>query len=226
MFVHNDVHDNNNANVPSEGAASYGPAGTGMSLSGARNDIVADNRFVNNGAWGILLVPYPDTETPPAVAIPCRGGFPQFVITSVNLTFRCYYDDYGNEIFGNTFTHDGFFGNPSNGDIGEISNQEATTNCFHANVDTSGALATTPASLQTVDGTCGQPGAGDTVNPLSTLAVQAICDTQLLGACAGGPGMEYPRVKQVVMHPLAAQPTMPNPCAGVPANPWCSSKRG
>ena len=76
VFTGNYVHDNNNPNVPSIGAASYGPVGTGMSLSGARNDIVVGNRFVNNGAWGVLLVPYPDTETPPPEAIPCRGGTP------------------------------------------------------------------------------------------------------------------------------------------------------
>ena len=43
------------------------------SIAGGRYDTVADNRFVNNGAWGILTVPYPDTETPPTdVALPGR----------------------------------------------------------------------------------------------------------------------------------------------------------
>jgi len=220
VFVHNYVHDNNNPNVPSRGAASYGPVGTGLSLSGARNDIVADNRFVNNGAWGVLVVPYPDTETPPPEATDCLGGTPNYA--TAGISFRCLYDDYGNEVFGNTFTHNGFYGNPTNGDVAELGLPESTANCFHANTDTAGALTSDPPNLQSVAGTCGQPGAGDSVNPLSTLAVQAICDTQLLAPCPSAPGMAYPRVTTVVMRKLAQQPAMPNPCQGVPANAWCS----
>jgi hypothetical protein len=46
VFIHNFVHDNNNPNVPSAGAAAAAPVGTGMSISGARNDTVMDNRMV------------------------------------------------------------------------------------------------------------------------------------------------------------------------------------
>ncbi len=219
VFTGNYVHDNDNPNVPSIGAASYGPVGTGMSLSGARDDIVVGNRFVNNGAWGILLVPYPDTETPPPEAIPCRGGTPN--AAALGVTFRCYYDDYGNEIADNQFTHNGYFGNVSNGDIAELSNLQTPGNCFHDNTDTLGPLTTEPANLQVTSAICGQPGTGDPVT--SELALQALCDTQLLGPCAPGPGMEYPRVTKVVMHPLPPLPSMPNPCAGVPRNPWCKT---
>ena len=62
--MHNDVHDNNNPNVPRAGSAAAGPTGTGMTLSGGRNDTVMDNRFSDNGAWGILFVPYPDDSSP------------------------------------------------------------------------------------------------------------------------------------------------------------------
>ena len=74
VFIHNYVHDNNNPNVPAAGAAAAGPVGTGVSISGGRNDTVVDNRFVRNGAWGVIFVPYPDTETPPSDAPPCKGG--------------------------------------------------------------------------------------------------------------------------------------------------------
>ncbi|MHB8451595.1 MAG: hypothetical protein ACYDAQ_14300, partial [Mycobacteriales bacterium] len=57
VFMHNYVHDNNNPNVPAAGSAAAGPVGTGMSLSGARNDTVMDNVFENNGAWGTIFVP-------------------------------------------------------------------------------------------------------------------------------------------------------------------------
>ncbi|MGH9302135.1 MAG: hypothetical protein ACRD0E_09665, partial [Acidimicrobiales bacterium] len=68
VFMHNWVHDNNNPNVPSAGSAAAGPVGTGMSLSGGRNDTVMGNLFQNNGAWGTILVPYPDSGAP------CTGG--------------------------------------------------------------------------------------------------------------------------------------------------------
>ena len=64
VFIHNDVHDNNNGNVPEAGNAAAGLIGTGMTLSGGRNDTVMDNTFSNNGVWGILFVPYPDSGTP------------------------------------------------------------------------------------------------------------------------------------------------------------------
>ena len=54
VFMHNYVHDNNNPNVPEAGTAAPGPTGTGMTLSGGRNDTVMDNTFSNNGAWGFL----------------------------------------------------------------------------------------------------------------------------------------------------------------------------
>ena len=74
VFMHNYVHDNNNPNVPAAGAAAAGPAGTGMSVSGGRDDTIMDNRFENNGAWGMIFVPYPDTETPPHGASTARAA--------------------------------------------------------------------------------------------------------------------------------------------------------
>ena len=59
--MHNDVHDNNNPNVPDGGARPPGPVGTGMSISGGRNDTIMDNTFTDNDAWGVFLVPYPDS---------------------------------------------------------------------------------------------------------------------------------------------------------------------
>ena len=65
VFMNNFVHDNNNPNVPAAGSAAAGPVGTGMSISGGRNDTVMNNRFVNNDAWGVILVPF--TGQRPAV---------------------------------------------------------------------------------------------------------------------------------------------------------------
>jgi hypothetical protein len=183
VFMGNYVHDNNNPNVPSSGAAAAGTVGTGISISGGRDDTVMNNRFVNNGAWGVILVPYPDTEAPPANATPCSGG-----VSSPGNT--CLYDDWGNALIGNTFTHNGFFGN-----------ETQPNDCSKTTI-----LAGTNPSVTS----------------------QVLCDSEFLGPSQTPcpPGANYPRRQTVVMHGLpAGLATMPRPCAGVRANPWCPARR-
>ena len=227
VFYKNYVHDNNNPDVPSAGAAAAGPVGTGMTISGGRNDTIMDNRFVNNGAWGAAFVPYPDTETPPSDATPCLGGTPNFSITLFGLPviIRCWYEDSNDAMIGNTFTHDGFYGNPTNGDIAELTVVGGPSDCFASNVATSGALTSSPAGLQQSKPTCGGQVAG---NDNQTFLAESACDTQILGPGFGcQPGDKYPRRKKVVMHALPKHlPTMPNVCGHVPANPWCPAHKG
>jgi hypothetical protein len=219
VFMDNYVHDNNNPNVPSAGAAAAGPVGTGMSVSGGRNDTVMNNRFVHNGAWGTIFVPYPDTETPPPDAPACAGGIP-------GPDNFCTYDDWGNALLNNTYSQNGFFGNDTNGDFGEITTTPGhPINCFAGNTDTSGTVTSSPPTLQTTNSNCGQTALVPDVNP--DMTTQVLCDSQFEGAATPcPPGANYPRRQQVIMHPLPAAkdlPTMPNPCAGVPANPWCTA---
>ena len=86
VFMNNYVHDNNNPNVPGAGSAAAGPVGTGMSISGGRNDTVMNNRFVNNDAWGVILVPYPDSGPP------CTGGTKNSPLLGKG---SCLYDEWG-----------------------------------------------------------------------------------------------------------------------------------
>jgi hypothetical protein len=215
IFRNNYVHDNNNANVPGHGAAELGPPGTGIVIAGGRNDIVTGNRFERNGSWAVLLVPFPDTGNPPEIAH-CEGGDPNG-IPSLGIK-GCYYADWGIEVSDNTFTDNGAFGNTTNGDIGNLSDQHDPGNCFHGNQDAKG-LTTSPADLQKVSGTCGAAGAGAGLT--SDLSLQVICATEAFGACPATPGKTYPRLTALSLTPLKDQPTMPNPCDGVPANPWC-----
>ena len=114
VFMHNNVHDNNNSNVPRTGNASEGPAGTGMTISGGRNDTVMDNTFSNNGAWGVVFLPFPDPGTP-SLDQTCSGtGGVQ------NPAFGCVYDAQGNALLRNTFSHNAFFANPSNADYAQL----------------------------------------------------------------------------------------------------------
>jgi hypothetical protein len=210
VFMHNYVHDNNNPDVPSSGSAAAGPVGTGMSIAGGRNDTVMANRFVNNKAWGVVFVPYPDTETPPSNATPCVGG--------TNGGGVCNYDDWGNALIGNTFTNNGGYGNDTNGDFAELTTTAGPSNCYSGNVDTGGTLTSSPSGLQQSKPTCGGTVPPDS-NPSFTS--QIVCDSQLVATpCA--PNENYPRRTTVVMHPLpSGLASMPDPCAGVPSNPWC-----
>jgi len=216
VFMDNYVHDNNNPNVPGAGTAGSSPVGTGISISGGRFDTVMDNRIVHNGAWGVLLVPFPDTDTPPPVAH-CQGG-----TETGSLGFGCLYDDWGNQIFGNAFGKNGFFGNPTNGDIGQITFFGGNpVNCLKSNKLPDGV---SPETL--LSNTCGATGSGEINQPLLE---QVECNTQILSTKPCPPGSAYPRRTAVKMHALPKAkklPTMPNPCAGVPRNPWCQAGKG
>jgi hypothetical protein len=218
VMIHNRVIDNNNGATPTSDSAP-GLVGTGMTIAGGRHDIVTENTFSGNKAWGILLVPFPATETPPS-QIPesdrCRGG----IGTGSGETYVCYYDDFANEIANNKFSSNGGYGNPTNGDIGEVSNVEADGNCWHGNTEAGGGTPSSyPLLIESTHGTCGQPNSGEPAS--SVLSAQATCDSQLVAPCPSVPGEEYPRSSDVTMMALPPQRTMPNPCAGVPTNAWC-----
>ena len=176
---------------------------------------ITENSIHDNGSWGVLLAPYPDTETPPPVAH-CQGGIP--VETEGHTV--CYYDDWGNEVSKNTFTHNGFFGNVGNVDAAELSNPENPGNCWHENVDTGGEFTSAPLAIQSPPHSlCGIPDAGE---PLaSPLGVQVACATGFFVECPSTAVANYPKRTTVVMAPLPAETTMPDPCLGVPRNPWC-----
>jgi hypothetical protein len=226
VFMHNYVHDNNNPNVPTAGYSAAGPVGTGMSVSGARNDTIVGNRFVNNDAWGVIFVPYPDNGPP------CTGG------TGGTGGAPCLYDEWGDALLDNTFTHNGRYGNPTNGDFAVTNLEPGPTDCFSGNVDTAGKLTSTPSYAEQLYSSCnGQPTAPTVLNPQSAVFTEEVaCDSQIsFGAATSVPCLptdHYPRATKIVMHrlpPAGELPTMSNPCAGVPANPWCPrrpSKRG
>jgi hypothetical protein len=233
IFYKNDVYDNNNPDVPAAGAAAAGPVGTGVSVEG-RFDTIMDNDIHDNGAWGVVFEPYPDTGAAPANVIKagmnCEGGTVDYNLLGFE-TINCMYDDWGNALVGNTFTNDGYFGNPSNGDAAELTLLGGEPiNCYSGNTDADadGTFTSSPADLQTTNAQCG------TVTPSTstgdgnqTFLLQAACDTEALGAGVGcTPSDHYPRATKIVMHPLPKNlPTMPNPCKGVPANPWCPAHK-
>jgi hypothetical protein len=221
VFMHNYVHDNNNPNVPEVGQAGSTPVGVGMSLSGARNDTVMDNRIVRNNAWGVLIQVQQGEGGPP-----CIGGKLSF--TLLGITLPCLFDNWGDAILDNSFADNGSYGHATNGDIGAFNFLSGNpTNCYSGNTNPSG-LTTSPSGLEQSHPTCnGAPAPANTNVPL---VEEVLCGNEgsLVGATITCPGGKpYPPRTHVAMHPLPKHlPTMPFPCAGVPSNPWCARTSG
>jgi hypothetical protein len=220
VFMHNYVHNNNNPNVPTTGFAAAGPVGTGMSLSGARNDTVMDNLFADNGAWGVVVVPFPDSGPP------CTGG----TLGALG-PGSCLFDEWGDAILHNRFANDGFFHNPTNGDFDYFDfENNHPTDCFAGNIQVGGGpLTPEDQQLQRRYPLCNGKPVPANLNP--AFLTQVGCDSGISVASGASvscpPGSRYPRFTGIAggLHPLPPAGrlvSMPNPCAGVPANPWCS----
>jgi hypothetical protein len=206
FIQHNHVHDNNNPNAPGSGIAGAAPIGAGIEIAGGSYDVVRDNLVENQGGWGIVTHEFPDNETPPASGLShCQGG------TQISPVV-CNFPAAGNQVYGNTLHANGFFGNPSNGDLAN----EATAkpkNCFYDNSFSS----SDPPAIQSsaVDGPpCAALGPGD-----AAILAQLACASGF-GNCSV-PGANYPQRTTIVLMPLLPEPTMPKPCGGAPANAFC-----
>ncbi|MFN8163081.1 MAG: hypothetical protein U0R26_04470 [Solirubrobacterales bacterium] len=221
VWTHNYIHDNNNPNVPGNGSGLAGgsPVGTGMILAGSTYGTLSGNTVTHNGAWGELIADLPDQETPPAGnPNPCQGG----TYVPVPGGETCYFPAYGNVSEDNTFSGNGFFGNPSNGDIGLSTMYHDPGNCFSGDSVPDGTdpsnIETNP-SYQPSGGMCTSANSGDQ----TVLAAEALCATQLVFPCPGLPAASYPRPAARFSLPPAPSnlPSMPEVCADVPRNPWC-----
>ncbi|HMC40553.1 MAG TPA: hypothetical protein VKI19_12880, partial [Acidimicrobiales bacterium] len=189
VFRDNSVHDNNNPDAPSSGGAAAGPVGTGMTVSGGTNDTVTGNHFYDNGAWGVLFVPYADSN-PPTNGQTCTGGGGQQLPG-----LGCVLDPKGDALLGNTFDHNGSFGNPSNSDFGQITLfPHEAVNCYQGNAAPDG---TAPANLQQLQRSCGSTTTAS--NTGGALLSQVLCDTHL-GRCPAG--ARYPKPTGVVLQAL------------------------
>ena len=219
----NYVHDNNNPNTPRAGIAGAAPVGTGILVSGVQNATVIGNRIEGNGGWGILVTDFPDTSTPPAEASAqgqaCRGG------TDLTTPAQplCYYQASGNEITANAFKNNGGYG-VGTGDIGQVAIASTSGNCYHGDTDPAG-VTTDPPGLETLAAACGQPGNAPGVGAINVVCQSsAALNLPVAVTCPSAPSVaNFPQTTQVAMfaipHNLA---TMPDPCAGVPVNPWCA----
>jgi hypothetical protein len=217
----NYIHDNNNPNVPgnsANGLAGAAPIGGGVVLAGTRSIELYHNRIERNGSWGVLIVDQPYMGQPPPVSH-CQGGI--YVAPPPSPDPLCYFQAFGNLVVANSFSHNGGYGNPTNGDIGLAAAVHDPGNCFHDNVDPTGLTSDPPAIQSPPYNPCGQPNG----NPEPLLIGEVLCATQLVGPCPTLPGANYPRATKLALTMPPAQPTMPNPCDGVPDDAWCQGGR-
>jgi hypothetical protein len=221
VFEHNYVHNNNNPNVPALGSAAQGPVGTGMTVSGGRDDTIMDNRFVDNDAWGVAIVGYPDSGQP------CTGGTLNYVLLGPG---SCLFDEWSDHVVDNTFTNDGSYGNPTNGAFDQLNLQTNPDDCFSGNKNSPGPLSTDAQTLENEHPTCTTTPIPPNINP--PFLDEVLCDSgDKIPPFGCQPGDHYPKRNpaKIVMHklPTSKLPTMPNPCQGVPKNAWCTaSKKG
>jgi len=120
-----------------------------------------------------------------------------------------YFQLSGNKIANNTFSGNGYVGGAFAGDVtmagGLFGEHRSTNNCLSGNTFTA---ATYPASIE------GTWGCQNKTTPNPLLGLPAIEYLLELQAVSEG------RTPQAQPAP-APQPTMPNPCEGVPTNPLC-----
>ena len=232
LIQHNYVHDNNNPSTPAVGLTAGSVIGSGIDLTGGRNNTVRENLIARNGSYGVLVNDYPDAALP-AVPTWCQGGTPGFappppfdaIIAPV---VPCYFFATGNRVEHNRFADNGSFGNPSNADMANAALPSADTNCFRHNHDHKlGQPTTFPVGLQdpAVAGTCGTAWNPD-FTQITVLFLDVICAAYgpASGACVtGGPG--YPNPAPVQLLPIPRERGMEDPCSGVPRNSWCTNER-
>lgn len=239
IFEDNVVTNNNNPNAPVAGEAGLGPVGTGLTVTGGRNDTVMNNEFSDNVAWGALFVPFPSSETSnSATGQTCAstGGIDGSSIGISEL--NCIYDPQGDHMVNNEFYNNGTLGSSADGgDFGNLVTAGGEpTNCFSGNEEYDSTFTTPqgPASdVNANDGDASQtPSTCGTVkHPIDTpttgllggntddnFLFAAECDSGLI-CLTGNP---FPQWTGTTLGPVPSDlATMPNPCAGVPANAWC-----
>jgi hypothetical protein len=198
VFRNNLITKNNNKTVPANGSTARGAFGNGIILASTYADLVENNVITNNENTGIFGIENPVDEK--------------------------FFQLAGNRISSNVFSHNGYhplvggaLGAKFTGDItlgsgaielvtGGAVESQSKNNCVSNNVLRD---ATFPEKIEEIWGcqhehTPNPGGAPEVYEYIEAAGVRAFEERKPVGQPAP-----------------PAQPTMPNPCKGVPKNPLC-----
>jgi hypothetical protein len=206
ILRNNQVMHNDNLTVPTNGSTDVAPWGVGLELPGDYAVLVKGNRIEDNPNNGVLGFEYPNPFPP----------------TEETIFFQLSGNRISNNWFHNNGYNENLTGSPFTGDLSLLSGygelvggpaSESENNCVSGNHFEG---ATFPMDI---DGTWGcnhkttpNPGGGfPAAEYLITLQEEENYIRENL----------IPPVGQPVP---PEQPTMPNPCMGVPRNPLCPQK--
>jgi hypothetical protein len=203
VIRHNLIIENNNSTVPVNGSTARAGLGAGVILPGDYADLVEQNVIANNAFDGVFGIEYPNPFPPGPETI--------------------FFQLAGNRISENVFINNGSHGGPFTGDVALASGasemfleseSQSKNNCVSGNLFTG---ATFPKEIQGTWGcqnaTTPNPGGG-AIGPLGLLEAYEYIIANAEEAAA---------IRKPTAQPAPPpQPTMPNPCQGVPKNPLCS----
>lgn len=251
VIYNNYIHDNNNPNTPGTGLTAVSAIGTGIELVATQHISVIGNRISNNGSWGVITHDFPDPESGPANCAggtdkPAIGPIPE-VCYWYSLGNHVGSNQFtGNGAFGNVTNGD--VANQAGGTTKAASDSVGTApdpNCFSADTNTGGSVSQYPPTLESAP--C-VPGPSNSESPI--LTSQLLCATGATSLFTQGTGLTPPACPGYPQHDgqckagevlspagdpangicfvpashvlsAAISPTMPDPCAGVPANAYC-----
>jgi hypothetical protein len=199
IIRNNLITENNNLTVPVNGTTAQAGFGTGVILPGDYADLVEHNVISNNANDGVFGIEFPNPFTP-------ENGFLGTI----------FFQLAGNKISNNEFFNNGYHGgSPFTGDVTLASGaneiflgieSQSKNNCVSGNAFSD---ATFPANIQ------GQWGCQHNTTPNPGGGLPAY---EYIQASAQEAAFLRKPVGQPAPPP---QPTMPNPCEGVPKNPLC-----
>jgi hypothetical protein len=199
IFENNKINNNGDLNLPANGSTAAAPWGVGIELPGVYGDLILNNEIRNNPSNGVLAFEYPNP-----FELNYKLEFPAGTVLAQNS---------GNRIEGNVFSGNGTLTNKPKEDLGDIAmeggvfgTKTSTNNCASGNTTPDG---TYPANIE---GTWGCQNKTTPNPPFGLVFLPYILELQEESENRPAP------------EPVAApgpQPTMPNPCEGVPANPLC-----
>ena len=150
------IEDNLSRRITTRTRRPTGPSRPSGPASRSRGLIRHGDRqhYRGSGLVGDTHHRLPDSEKPPSGAH-CQGGIPNDPLPGV-----CLFQARGNLVYGNVFSHDGFFGNLTNSDLAtETLASYTPRNCFYGNADRDGTVTSAPASIESAS-VDGQPADG------------------------------------------------------------------